>query len=151
MRKITKENLKDIELYYHPKQKNGYIKGYDLYQHLQTKGLLEDCLTLENLKEIQELGLKEFNKYFKDKYVFGWKSVVQYDYRYLEVPYLIEHAGKVVLLWYWLVNDWDAGNPALRFRKPSKLGNSELSDPLSLETLTFRLEKLEDWARKLQA
>ena len=33
----------------------------------------------------------------------------------LNVPYLIENGGKVVLNWNWLDNDWNAHNPALRF------------------------------------
>ena len=30
-------------------------------------------------------------------------------------PYLIEYDGKVVFHWYWLDNDWNSNNPALRF------------------------------------
>lgn len=33
----------------------------------------------------------------------------------LNVPYLVENGGKVVLNWNWLDNDWDANCPALRF------------------------------------
>ena len=33
----------------------------------------------------------------------------------LNVPYLIENDGKVILNWNWLDNDWNSNNPALRF------------------------------------
>ena len=32
----------------------------------------------------------------------------------LNVPYLYENGGKVVLNWNWLDNDWNGNNPALR-------------------------------------
>jgi hypothetical protein len=31
-------------------------------------------------------------------------------------PYLVENDGEVVLNWNWLDNDWNANEPALRFR-----------------------------------
>jgi hypothetical protein len=33
----------------------------------------------------------------------------------LNVPYLYENDGKVVLNWNWLDNNWNGNNPALRF------------------------------------
>lgn len=33
----------------------------------------------------------------------------------LNVPYLIENDGKVILNWNWTDNDWNSNNPALRF------------------------------------
>lgn len=130
--KITKENLKDIELYLHPKQKGGWIEGNDLYQHLKEKNLLEDCLTLKDLQEIQKLGLEEYNKYFKGKWVYGWNSVRD-QLGDLDVPYLYESGDEVVVSWGWLGSYWGSGRPALRFGKPSKLGTSELIDTQPFE------------------
>ncbi len=137
--KITKKNLKDIELYLHPKQKEGWVQGYELYQHLKDEKLLDDCLTLENLEEIQNFGLEEFNKYFKNKYVFGWNSVRDGD-----VPYLCGFGGEVVLHWYHLDYSWNALNPALR-RKSSEIETKPSSEPetLDLHSLEKRIEKLE--------
>lgn len=39
----------------------------------------------------------------------------------LNVPYLYENGGKVVLNWNWLDNDWNSTNPALRFANLSFL------------------------------
>lgn len=134
--KITKENLKDIELYYHPKQKkDGWINGTELYQYLRDENLLEDCLTLENLKEIQSLGSKEFNTYFKDKYVVAWNSVED-DF----VWYLYGFVGKVVLSRRWVGHDFYRGYPALLLRKSFVLNNSELSHTLSLDLPNFLSE-----------
>jgi hypothetical protein len=127
--KITKKNLKDIELYLHPKQKEGCILGTDLYQHLKNENLLEDCLTKKNLEEIQKLGLKEFNNYFKDKYVFAWNSV-QPRLGSLLVPYLIEYEGEVVVGWSWIADYFNSNYPALRFSKSSAIISSKLLDPL---------------------
>ncbi|MEK7585271.1 MAG: hypothetical protein AAB455_02065 [Patescibacteria group bacterium] len=33
----------------------------------------------------------------------------------LNVPYLIENGGQVIVNWHWLDNDWNASDPALRF------------------------------------
>lgn len=140
---ITKKNLKDIELYLHPKQINGYIQGHELYQYLKDENLLEDCLTLEDLKDIQKLGLEEFNKYFKDKYVFAWKSVVGGS-----VPCLVGGGGRVVLSWYWLDDDWGADSPALRRKSALSTKKLEPLEPESLD-LNSRVKKLEEIVEKL--
>lgn len=132
---ITKQNLKDIELYYHPKQKNGWIQGNDLYQHLKDEDILKDCLTLQDLEDIQKLGIKEFNKYFKNKYVFGWNSV-QNQFGYLLVPYLCENGDRVVVVWGWLDDSFFSSDPALRFSK-----SFELNPFVSIESLPLELEK----------
>lgn len=128
-----KIDLSTIEQWYHPKQKDSYISGHDLYAHLKENNLLEDCLTSENLEEIRKLGLEEFNKYFKGKYVYGWKSVQLRSGR-LNVPYLCEGGDEVVVSWDWLGYDFRSSNPALRFGKqPSALKPSKLLDPLPFE------------------
>jgi hypothetical protein len=42
-------------------------------------------------------------------------TIVQNRNGNLNVPYLIENGGEVVVNWNWLDNDWNANNPALRF------------------------------------
>ena len=47
-----------------------------------------------------------------------WKAfctIVQNRDGNLNVPYLIENDGEVVVNWNWLDNDWNDNNPAARF------------------------------------
>ena len=125
-----KIDLSKIEQWLHPEQVNGYIQGRELYAYLKDNNLLDDCLTRDDLVEIQKLGLEEFNKYFKDKWVYAWKSV-----QVARVPCLVEDRGRVVLHEVWLGSGWDAGNPALR--RKSDLSPEKLE---TLETLPLELE-----------
>ena len=105
-----------LELWLHEGQSdNKYTKGHKIYEHLKEKKILEDCLGLRDLEEIQKKGLAFFRKFFKGKTVFGWKSVVLDRYGSLRVPYLCGSGDKVVLDWRWLGSGWGGNNPALRF------------------------------------
>jgi len=42
-------------------------------------------------------------------------TIVQNRDGNLNVPYLIENGGEVVVNWNWLDNDWNDNNPAARF------------------------------------
>lgn len=104
-----------LELWLHNDQKAGTVKGNVIHDHLKSNNMLEGCLGLRDLEEIQKKGVTFFRENFKGKAVFAWKSVVRHADGYLLVPYLIENDGKVVLYWNWLDNDWNSSNPALRF------------------------------------
>lgn len=98
------------------KQKTGsYETGNRIHDHLETCGLLDRCLNLQDALAIQQLGLETFRKHFKGKTVFFWKSVVRFRNGYLHVPYLVGHDGQVELRWHWLNGHWREGGPALRF------------------------------------
>lgn len=99
----------------HPDQVNGTVGGKKLLKYLEDKKMLESCLGLRDLEEIQRKGVAFFRKYFQGKTVFGWRSVVRNHHGYLIVPYLVESGDKVVVHWHWFDNDLDAYNPALRF------------------------------------
>ena len=123
----TKIDLSQIETFQHPKQKDGWVSGHELYQWIKNEGFLKDCLTLEDLKETQKIGVTAFREYFKGKWVYGWGSVLVGV-----VPCLIEYDGGVVQSWRHLVDRFRAGSVGLR-RKHSALKNSELSETLPLE------------------
>jgi len=102
-----------LGLWLHDEQKTGYVTGNTIHQYLKDHGMLKDCLNLRDLEEIQKKGITFFRKHFKDKCVFGWKSVVRDRDDNLIVPYLCEGDGVVDLDGDWLGNDWDARSPAL--------------------------------------
>lgn len=108
-----------VEEWCHDDQKTGVVNGQKIYDHLKVTNALADQLGLADLLAIQAKGIKVFRKLFKNKAVFGWKSVVQErDIRgILCVPYLFGDGGEVILLWSWLDDDWSSSSPALRFRK----------------------------------
>jgi hypothetical protein len=110
--------LDSLEQWLHDGQKNGgHVVGSRIYEHLKGATMLEDCLGLSDLLAIQKLGLDTFRRHFKDRVVFGWKSVVRDRAGDLDVPYLVERGGRVNLDWRWLDVGWRGRGPALRFGK----------------------------------
>jgi hypothetical protein len=102
-----------LEQWLHDGQKNGYVTGNIIHQHLKDHDMLKDCLGLRDLEEIQKKGITFFRKHFKGKAVFGWKAVVRSRDDNLGVPYLYEGGGRVCLSWHWLAYGWHSFNPAL--------------------------------------
>lgn len=102
-------------LYLHPKQKEGgWIMGSDLHKYLVDTKVIGNCAGYADLVEIQKKGIAFFRKHFKDKAVFGWKSVVRDAVGYLYVPYLYGDGDEVVQGWGVLGDGWDQSSPALR-------------------------------------
>lgn len=111
-----KFETKSLQLWFHPSQTTGVVKGRVIYAHLYSEGMLESCLGLRDLEEIQKKGIAHFRKHFQGKDVFGWKSVVRDHVNLFFVPYLIGISGKVVLSWdSFDAAGWGSRNPALRF------------------------------------
>ncbi len=105
-----------LEQWLHDGQKNGGLeRGHAIYEHLESNNMLVSCLGLTDLLAIQKLGVEVFRRYFADKAVFGWKSVVRHRDGDLDVPCLVGDVGEVVLDWHWLDYDWDGDSPVLRF------------------------------------
>ena len=89
-----------LEQWLHDGQKDGkWVKGQVIYEFLKNNNMLESCLGLADLLAIQARGITFFRQHFADKAVFGWKWVVQDRCGSLNVPYLYEFGGKVVLDW----------------------------------------------------
>jgi len=103
-----------LEQWLHEEQKTGYVTGKTIHQYLKDNDMIKDCLGLRDLEEIQKKGITFFRKYFKGKYVFGWKAVVRDRDGHLRVPCLYESDGVVSLNWRWLGSDWSSFYPALR-------------------------------------
>lgn len=119
----TEYNLEtEVEEWLHDDQKTGIVRGQMIYDHLKASNKLADQLGLVDLLAIQAKGMKVFHRFFAGKTVFGWKSVVRYRgviFGSLDVPYLYEFGGRVVLGWHWLDSDWYSFDPALRFASAS--------------------------------
>jgi len=91
------------------------VVGKKIYKYLKDNDLLSTCIGLADLIEIQKKGIDFFRQNWKDKAIFGWRSIVRFRYGNLNVPCLCEDGGEVVLVWYWVDNVWNASFPALRF------------------------------------
>ena len=104
-----------LEQWLHDGQKDGWVKGQKIYEHLKKERMLETCIGFADLLEIQKKGIVFFRKHFQGKAVFGWRSVMQHRDDCLRVPCLCEDGDRVVLDWGWLENDWRDYCPALRF------------------------------------
>ncbi|MCX6735616.1 MAG: hypothetical protein NTZ13_00860 [Candidatus Parcubacteria bacterium] len=100
----------------HDGQKNGYVTGNTIHKFLKDYGMIKNCLGLRDLEEIQKKGITFFRKYFKSKYVFGWKSVVRDLNGCFYTPSLFESFESddiVELNWSWLGCGWNSNDPAL--------------------------------------
>jgi hypothetical protein len=91
------------------------ISGNKVYAHLEDNDLLETCVGLADLIEIQKKCVDFFRQNWKGRAVFGWRSVVRNRFGHLNVPFLCEYGGEVVLRWHWPGRHWHAYRPALRF------------------------------------
>ncbi len=114
-------DVSKFELWLHPDQVKGVAKGDVIFEYLKQNQMLESCLNLRDLEEIQKQGSDFFRRYFQSKAVFAWKSVARDRLGNLDVPYLFGSGGLVVVDWHWLGSGWGAGDPALRFASPRPL------------------------------
>ncbi len=105
----------NLDRWLHDSQKTGVVTGNVVHEHLKSNNMLEGCLGLRDLEEIQKKGIVFFRERFKGKAVFGWKSIVRGAGANLCAPYLVERDGEVVLSWSWLAHFWSSSNLALRF------------------------------------
>ncbi len=98
----NKYDVRSLELLLHENQKNGLISTKEIYEYIQEKNILENCLGLSDLLAIQKKGIIVFNTIFQGKSVIGWRSIAKNsiggDMRF---PYLIEKEGEVKLIWGW--------------------------------------------------
>ena len=113
----TEYNLQDGVVQWLANGQESVIKGERIYAQLKKENALASCLNLQDGLAIQQKGIAVFRKLFGGKAVFLWGSVARDRSGDLRVPYLYENSGKVVVLWFWLGNDFDSFNPALRFGK----------------------------------
>lgn len=144
---IQKIEKGKFTLWLHPDQIKGYVKGTEILKYLTDNNLLDGCAILEDLEEIQKQGIEFYRKYFKDNFIYAWKSV-RYSDDNLYVPYLYELDDKVVLNWDWADDGWFGDDPALRH------ASSQKSDTLPSSTLPSdlesRLKSLEEDMNKIK-
>lgn len=107
-------DVSKLDLWLHAKQKAGVVTGNVIHDYLKSNNMLEGCLGLRDLEEIQKKGIAFFREHFKGKAVFGWKSIVRGAGGSLSAPYLVEDGGGVALRWSWLDGGWGSSRPALR-------------------------------------
>jgi hypothetical protein len=108
-------DLAKVEQWFHDEQKKGAMVGNRIYEHLKSNNMLYSCPGLRDLEEIQKKGVTLFRELFKDKAVFGWKSVVLGPGGNLSAPCLVGLGSGVVLDWYWLDSYWSDNRATLRF------------------------------------
>ncbi|MEQ1561132.1 MAG: hypothetical protein ABL899_00250 [Nitrospira sp.] len=113
LRKALGGEKRTFELYLSPKQKGGWISGFDLESHLEEEKLTDRTFSLED--ELVKGWLADPSTYpeeFKKKAVFLWKS--QRDSgSYRSFAYLFWDGGRVGVGWDGLGSRWFGGDPVL--------------------------------------
>jgi|ERR1035437_4131177 hypothetical protein len=137
---ITSFDISKVSLHLEPEQKDGYIKGNILAERLKDKSLNSTALKylLDNPKLIPEA--------WKGKYVYFWGTIYRDADGFLYVRCLDWRGGRWVSDYRWLGGGWGVSNPSALLASPK---SSDPESSLSLSALSSRVEKLEDWARKL--
>jgi hypothetical protein len=110
-------DLRLLDLLLYDDQKSGFVYGNKIYCRLKKDNTIADCLGLDDLLVIQTKGIKVFRKLFAGKNIFGWKSVAEHRDGNLDVPYLVESSGRVVLRWRWVDNQFGPNDLTPSFRK----------------------------------
>ncbi len=113
-------DVSTLKHWLHPRQERGVLRGGQILRYLEDNGLLNNCLGIRDLEEIQRKGINFFREHFVGKKAFGWKSVAlahgksyRDDYRY--VPLLVGQKSRVALRWCWIRVYMNASDIALRF------------------------------------
>src|ERR1700688_2132013 len=65
-------DLAKVEQWFHDEQTKDGMVGNRIYEHLKSNNMLDSCLGLRDLEEIQKKGVTFFREPFKGKVVFGW-------------------------------------------------------------------------------
>jgi len=122
-------DVRSLKQWLHPRQRES-VKGEIIYIYLDNTNTITDFLNLQDLVAIQSRGLKFFRRYFANKDVFAWKSVVMENRQRandlaapivangLLAPFLREYNNKVVLEWCDVTFcSFDTDRPSFRFAK----------------------------------
>lgn len=115
-------NIFAVERCFHESQKVMSVEhdaGIKIYTHLRDTNMLNTCLGLRDLEEIQKKGIVFFQKHFHGDFCVGWKSIAQDIDGNLSVPYLYGHSNGVGIMWAWMGSSFCLSSPALRFSQVS--------------------------------
>jgi hypothetical protein len=105
--KVTPFDPAKLKLWTKSKTKNPrLVTGEDIYESLRKARVLQQCLGLRELEEIQKRGVAFYRRFFEGKAIFGWKTVVRDRLHFRYVPYLFEFGDGVYIHWYLLDFAW---------------------------------------------
>lgn len=110
-------NLGQVEIFAHRKERaDNWLDRKNVYDILLRDGILPNCLSLKDGKEIQKKGLSIFREFSKGKDVFLWKSIVEDECHLRRVPCLNEADGKVNIKWVVAVDNFGENDVGAYFR-----------------------------------
>ncbi len=107
----TDFDFRKLEQYLLPNQETCSVTGNIIFEHIKTTDTIKIHLGLCDLREIKRRGSSFFQKHFKNKSIFAWKSVVRSRDGCFYVPYLCE----VGLYWHLLSEVVNPNCPVMRF------------------------------------
>lgn len=111
--KVERVDLTKVELYLHDKQKknDSWIRGYVLEKHLEKTGLIDRCLSLEDVRPWIDHP-ENYPEEFKGKVVLLWKSVRD-RLGGRDCACLTWRDNMVVAGWQWVSFGLDSLNPTV--------------------------------------
>ena len=117
-KRSTPIRLDELELWHPRSSKKGAMEtGAEVYRRITKARLIERCLSLREVIQIQRRGLRSYRKYFGGRAVFGWRSAVRDRLGFRYVPYLFEFGDGVYVHWYLFDFAWRATTVWLRARE----------------------------------
>ena len=76
---------------------NDRMTGAQILSIIEEQHMLENCLSIDDLLQVNDKGLKYFRRYFVGELLIGWKSASALNDGTVSVPVLSEEDGRLAL------------------------------------------------------
>lgn len=113
---LTEFDVRTLEWKYPVYVQGRIVTGDIKYQFIVSRGIINKCLGLPELKAIQKKGPGLFKEHFDGLIVMGWRSVVEHNNGVLCVPGLYSDRGNLLIEWYRLDEEFGPGRPVISFK-----------------------------------
>jgi len=112
---LSHPDLAQVGEYLHPEQKGRVLTGYKLFEFLGRSGLLQGCLSREELLALSVFGAEELRRHFRAPTLTAWGTVVPGSGGEQAVSVTRLFQDDLPTDWYPLSGGWADSNPAAYF------------------------------------
>ncbi|MDO8566869.1 MAG: hypothetical protein Q7R58_01810 [bacterium] len=105
----------DVRQWSYDGPKDSVVTGRSVYDYLDTRDEISNCLGLLDSVEINGKGAPVFSEVFGDNVIFFLRSTIQHSNGNLCAPFLSKRGNEMKTGWYWLGGLWLKNYRVLRF------------------------------------